>query len=144
MFLKKPSVPWMRAGMALMALACCALGVWGDGDPLGDPGGEEEGAPPGSRVFTWKALPYSVGAMQVCWFDEAAEATGHFSGVVCHDACPSNGICAEFSNEDGGVVDLVCCIDPEIEGSSNVGDCVLEATLVRSGGPPELWDIPWL
>lgn len=132
---QKSRVLWMGIGLTVAVFACCALPVWGDDDSNG------EVPPPPQDVFTWKALPYSADSTQVCWLEEGGEPGTLV--VVCHDACPFEGICAEFSNRHG-VVDLVCCIDPEVEGTSNVGDCSLEATLVRGGGPPEFWDIPWL
>lgn len=132
----KSRAHWMRVGLIVVVFACCALTVWGDDDASG-----EVPAPPPVDVFTWKALPYAAGTSQVCWLEEGGEPGTLV--MVCGDGCPFNGICAEFSNRHG-VVDLVCCIDPEVEGTSNVGDCILEATLIRGGGPPEFWDIPWL
>lgn len=135
MLSKSSRTHWLRVSLTVAVFACCALAAWGDADSHG---GELEEPP--LDIFTWKALPYVFGETLVCWLEESGEPGTE--EIVCYDACPFNGICAEFSNRHG-VVDLVCCIDPEVEGTSNVGDCLLEATLVRGGGPPELWDIPW-
>lgn len=94
----------------------------------------EEVEQPSSDTFSWKPLPIFGPYTVLCTEDP-------YGLLVCHDSCPVGAICAEFSN-DYGLAHTYCCIPPNVVGSTEISDCMVEVQLVRSG-PPEEVISPW-
>ena len=131
--MSKQNWPALRAPVSYLILGFLLLVPIAAAEP--PPEGSEDAFLNESETFTWKGLNRPRDYTEVCSRDEN-------NNLVCVDSCPSDSICAEYSNMLGDV-HLYCCISPESEGRLDIDACMYDVQLVRSG-PPELEDSPWL
>lgn len=108
------------------SVALCLLGVLAFAATAGS------GNP--GEVFSWKETPNLTDSIKTCHDEIGPEGE---KILVCSNGCPTNSICAEFSNDDGTTL-ATCCIPSASVGSEDPYVCLDSSELFRGGGE-EIW-----